>query len=131
MVQLSLPFLSVTTTDDGSSGRESLLERSITLPSWERCWISYTGVLGCRMYNANQTRSASPHNEVRTDKAVRWGDVGGLLPCRGISDGKLGDGSGGSSKGWKLCRGEISNEREAIEDIEEDFRRFDIIDHRR
>ena len=49
------------------------------------------------------------------------------MPCRGTSDGKFGDGSGGSSNGWKLCRGEVSNEREVMEDIEDDFRRLDIV----
>lgn len=128
MVHLDLPFLSVTTTGDGSSGREPLSARSINLPSWERRWISNTGFLDCRNMKANQTRRPSPHSAATTEKAVRCGDAGSLLPCRGTSDGKLGEGSGGSSKGWKLCRGDVSIEREAIEDIDDDFRRLDIAD---
>ena len=64
---------------------------------------------------------------MRADKAVRYRDEGIFLPCRGTSDGKPGDGRG-SSKGWKPYRGEVSNEREVTEDIEDDFRRFDIVD---
>lgn len=93
--------------------------------------MSYTGFLDCRNVSANQARRPSPHSEVRTNNTDRCRDAGGLLPCRGISDGKLGDGNGGSSKGWKLWRGDVSSEREAIEDTEEDFRRLDIVDNQR